>query len=68
MPLKNCTEVIFVANLKGLNKGHNYLEENGIPSLHNHPKEGEGELKVAPQHADEARALLKNLERGRIVE
>ncbi len=67
MPLRNCTEVIFEANLKGLDKAHKYLEENGIPSLHNHPKEGDGNLKVAPQHADAARELLKDLERGKIV-
>ncbi len=67
MPLKNCTEVIFEANLKGLTKAHNYLEEKGIPSLHNHPKEGDGVLKVAPQHADESRELLKNLERGKVI-
>ncbi len=67
MPLKKCTEIIFEANLKALTKAHKYLEENGIPSLHNHPKDGEGNLKVSPQHADEARELLKDLERGHIV-
>lgn len=68
MPLKKCTEVIFEANIKGLNKAHKYLEEIGIPSLHNHPHDDEeGVLKVAPDHAEQARELLKDLERGRVV-
>jgi len=67
MALKNCTEVIFTADLKGLTKAHDYLQETGIPSLHNHPKDSEGNLRVQPQHANEARELLRDLERGEVV-